>query len=103
MMKIISQKPGSFEVYRKFSPVAVKRVISSVKNNIESVRNNEFSELKALYIARDIEQSVIERKFTEIVKTRNIEYQNLEKEIISQTREHRNSIDKRILELNKHN
>ncbi len=49
-----------------------------------------------LFIARDIERSLIEARYDEIVKTNDIEYQNLVKRIVSQTVVHKGMIDKKI-------
>jgi hypothetical protein len=52
-------------------------------------------------MAKDIEQSLLESHYAEIVKTNEMEYQALMKEILSQTYEHKNAIQKKIEELKK--
>jgi len=96
MAEIISKKHERFESYRPFNPGAIKTMISGIENNIRRLKSGEISKNNVLFIARDIEQSLIEAKYDEIVKTNDIEYQNLVKEIVSQTVVHKGMIEKKI-------
>ena len=96
MAEIISKKHERFESYRAFNPAAMKTMISGIENNIRRLKSGEISKNNVLFIARDIEQSLIEAKYHEIVKTNDIEYQNLVKKIVSQTVVHKGMIDKKI-------
>ncbi len=50
-------------------------------------------------MARDIEQSVLESNYAEIVKTADAEYNTLMKDILSQTYEHKKMIQEKIAEM----
>ncbi len=94
----IKEKPEQFEVGRRFNSVAAKTVIKGVDSDIEKVKNNLIDIKKALNIARDIEMSLLEQKFFEIVKSENNEFLNLLDKIVSDTREHKVKIEKKINE-----
>ena len=96
MAKIVSEKFDLFESYRPFNPVAMKTMITGIENNIHRLKNEEISEGNVLFIARDIEHSLIECKYDELVKTNDMEYQTLVKKIVSQTLAHHNKIEEKI-------
>ncbi len=95
MAEIISKEHECFESYRPFNPAAMKTMISGIENNIRRLKSGEISKNNVLFIARDIEQSLIEARYDEIVKTNDIEYQNLVKKIVTQTLDHKGIIDKK--------
>jgi len=94
--EIIVKKREHFEIDRPFSTVALNTVFSGLKDNIKRIAEGEFSRKRILILARDIEQSVLESHYAEIVKSNDIEYQTLMKEILSQTYEHKVAIQKKI-------
>ena len=98
MAEIISEKYEFFESFRPFNPAAVRTIISGIEDNRHRLKGGGISKRNALFIARDIERSLIEAKYSEIVKTTDIEYKNLLTAIITQTEAHENLIDKRIQE-----
>ena len=52
-----------------------------------------------LFIARDLEQSIIESKYFEIVKGRDVKFQDLVEELRIDTMAHREALNKRIEEI----
>ena len=96
MLKIITQRPEHFEIGRPFNLVALNTAMAGITENTRRLSMGEFTRAKTLFIARDIEQSVLESYYAEIVKTTDVEYQNLMKEILSQTYEHRKMIQEKI-------
>jgi len=96
--ELILQKPECFQKGRAFNPVAIKTTISYIKNNIQRIKEGAIDKNKALFIARDIEQSLMEQKYGEIVKADDLEYRKLIEEILSQTSSHKNHFDKKIAE-----
>lgn len=99
MAEIISKKMESFEKYRPFNIVAIRTFILGVNTNIQRLKKGEIPKNNSLFIARDIEQSLLERKYDEIVKTSDVEYQTLAKKIVSQTLEHEELINNKIKEV----
>jgi hypothetical protein len=98
MTGILNKKPQEFELGRPLNMVAINTAISGVRNNIQRLKNGEFNKKQTLFISRDIEQSIIESKYAEILKTRNIEYQQLISEIAFQTEMHKKFLVKQIEE-----
>ncbi len=99
MREIIIKKQESFEVGRPFNLIALNTALTGLKEIVKRIAQGVFSHEKILVLARDIEQSVLESHYAEIVKTADIEYQTLMKNILSQTYEHRMMIQKRLDEI----
>jgi rubrerythrin len=55
--------------------------------------------MKALHIARDIEQALIEYRFTEVVQTDDKRFRALADEIVRETAIHRRLVEKKIIQL----
>jgi hypothetical protein len=56
---------------------------------------------QAFYKALDIEISVLESKYVEILRTHDIQYQNILKEILTQTEALKNRMEKKTAERKK--
>jgi hypothetical protein len=98
MYRIVSEKPEQFEKGRPFSVMATQIMITGIRNNIEKLRKGEIREDSAISIARDIEQSFIEFRYSEILKTTDVEYNTLVQKITKETAQHKMNIDKKIKE-----
>jgi hypothetical protein len=96
MHQIVSDKPEHFEKGRPFNVFAVQTMITGIRNNIEKLKKGEIREDNAILIARDIEQSFIEFRYSEIVKTADIEYNTLVQKIVKETMQHKREIDHKI-------
>lgn len=96
MKEIISKKPEHFKKGRPFNVFAIQTVNKGIQNNIQKVRTGELTRNNALFAARDSEQSLMENRYNEIVKTEDIEYLTLAKEIMQDTGSHKNRIDDEI-------
>ena len=96
MHQIISNKPEHFEKGRPFNIFAIQTMLTGLRNTIEKIRQHDLSENNALSIARDIEQSFIEFRYSEIVKTADIEYNTLVQKIVNETAQHKIKIDQKL-------
>lgn len=96
MIEIIAARPERFELGRLFNQTAIKTIKTGLEGNIERVKKGEIAREKMLNLARDIEASLIEKSYGEIVRTKDVEYQNLVNEITTDTRSHKNAIEQRI-------
>ncbi len=94
--EIIVKKTGYFSAKRPIKREAVKTFLNYVNQQKNRVQNRELDELRLLYIARDIEQSIIENKFFEIVSSNDIEFITLTNNLIQDTKFHKEKIEKRI-------
>ncbi len=98
MISILSEKPDIFEPHRLFKPAAVRTSISGIRGDIERLKRREIPKNKILFIARDLEQSIIESKYFEAVKGRDVEFQNMVEEMKIDTMTHRDELNKKIEE-----
>lgn len=96
MREIILKKQEIFELGRPFNLIALNTALAGLQDIIKRINQGLYSREKILVLARDIEQSLLESHYAEIVKTADIEYQTLMKNILSQTYEHRMMLQKRI-------
>ena len=99
MADILNKKPQEFEPGRPLNTAAINTAISGVRNYIQRLRNGEFNKKQTLFISRDTEQSILESKYTEILKTKEAEYQKLISEVASQTAIHKTLLLKKIDEV----
>ncbi|MDQ5987738.1 MAG: hypothetical protein CSYNP_03483 [Syntrophus sp. SKADARSKE-3] len=93
---ILSRKPQAFDTGRPISISAINTVISGVKKNIEKLKNGLLNKKQTLVVSRDFEQSMLESKYAEILKSKDDEYLRLISEIVSQTESHKQLLFKRI-------
>jgi len=96
MCQIVSNKPEHFEKGRPFNILATQTIITGIRNNIEKLGKGEIREDNAISIARDIEQSFIEFRYSEILITTDVEYNTLVQKIVKETAQHKMKIDKKI-------
>lgn len=75
---------------------ALKTAQEGIRQNISKIARGALSRLQMLVVARDIEQSLIEAQYGSVVKTNDVEYQTLLKEIVDQTYGHRKAIQEQI-------
>lgn len=101
MKEIIGKKPERFEKGRPFNIVAAQTVIKGTLNNTIKARSGQLQMINALAIARDNEQAIMESRYNEVVKTEDIEYITLVKEIMQDTTAHRLSIDRMMTAIKK--
>ncbi len=99
MIKIISERPGSFELGRQIKPAAVQTSIAGIQWHLQRLRRKEMTESNMLFIGSDIEQTILEKNYSDIVKTNDAEFQLLLNEIVSDTEAHREVLNKRIGEV----
>jgi len=102
MREIIISKQRSFEVGRPFNLVVLRTALAGANENRKRMKEGAFSREQLLFLARDIEQSILESHYAEIVKTADIEYETLMKNILSQTYDHKMIIQKKINDLKPH-
>ena len=96
MAKIFSKKPKQFESGRPLNIVAIHTFIEGINENITRLKAGGMSKLNTLFIARDIERALIETKYAEILKSGDVEFNGLTREIVSDTMRHKILLDKKI-------
>jgi hypothetical protein len=98
MVNIVLERSENFKLGHPFKLAAIQTSISGVKGNIERVKKREIHRNRIFFIARDIEQSILENKYFEILKTDDIEFQSFINEILLDTMAHQEGLDKKIEE-----
>lgn len=96
LASLVSSHPREFQFGRQFNTTAITTVMSSVKNSTEQVRNGHLDRRRALVMARDIENSVLETKYHEIVTTDNIEFKSILDRIMKDTSSHKNLLAAKV-------
>lgn len=101
MYTIIIARPDRFEKWRNFNENTIATFISGINKNIELIQTGNPPKSRIFYIARDFENAILENKISEIVKTDDVEYGALVKDIIAQTIAHKNAMQSKIAQLEK--
>ena len=96
--RIVSEKPDQFVLNRLFKIPAIQTMISGIQWNIQRLRKQEINEHNMFFIARDLERSILETHYGQMVKSDDPAFQALMNEIVSDTRDHRDSLDQKISE-----
>ena len=99
MAKIVSAKPERFELGRAFNPAAIRTVMTGIEGQVDRLKKGLITRDRLMIVARDIEASVMEKSYREIVRTTDLEYLNLVKEIVEDTSRHKSAIEKRCEEI----
>lgn len=99
MIQILAKKKERFTLGRPFNLAALETVTAGVGTAKEKVVQGKLSREKMYFLARDFEQSVIESRYHEIVKSGDLEYLSLVKYIVTQTQEHKRAIEEKIADL----
>jgi hypothetical protein len=96
--EMVKEKPEVFELGRPFKPATIQVSISGVRWNLQRLRNKEITERNMLFISRDIEQSFLESRYGEILKTSETDFQSFMNEILLDTLAHREFLNDKIKE-----
>jgi len=89
---ILKRKPQEFETGRALNMTATDFFIANVKKSREQLKNGKFNKRQLLFTALDLEQSILESKYPEILKSHDVEYQTLIAEISQETLTHKDMI-----------
>lgn len=92
LIHLIRIQPDQFAAGKSTPLEAVKAFIARTHSNAESIRRDELPEEKALLIAYHIENTVIESQYADVVTTENLEYGALLKQIVSDTKRHKETV-----------
>jgi hypothetical protein len=99
MSAIIVKNPIKFEAGRPFNLNVVHTAMAGIRDSQSRLLQGAIPPEKMLILARDMEQSILESHYAEIVKTNDVEYQALIRTILAETYEHRQILQKKIAEM----
>ncbi len=86
---LVRQNPQEFRCGRPYNAVAIKTTLSSVLGYTDQVRTRRMPRQRALFAAKDLENSVLEAKYHEIVDTDNADYRATMDSLARDTLAHR--------------
>jgi hypothetical protein len=98
IIEIIARKPEIFEKGLPFKVSEVQTIVLSIMTTIEEVKRGEITREKLLLVANGLENGYLENKYSEVVKTDDMEYKVLIQKIVDDTRMHREKIVQKIQE-----
>ncbi|MCX8110224.1 MAG: hypothetical protein N3D15_03120 [Syntrophorhabdaceae bacterium] len=96
IIEIISKKPENFEKGRPFNVFGLETTINDIRSKIQKIKDKEIPIDNLLFIVRDYENGYLEDRYSEIVKTDDIEYRTLMQGIANETGRHKEKIIKKI-------
>lgn len=94
--EIVKAKPERFETGRPFNTAALRTIISYIKSNIADVKEGRMKEPKPFFLAMDLENSILETRYFEIVKSKDLEFLELSSKVMKETFDHRNTLKKKL-------
>ena len=97
--KIVSEKPDKFVLGRLFKVPAVQTMMSGIQWNIQRLRKREITEQNMLFIAGDLERSILENQYAQIIKGDDSGFRDLMNEIVSDTVDHHAFLIQKIGEI----
>jgi len=92
-------KAGTISDWTFFNMAAIQTVMAGIRGHLKRLKEKQMTRGQAIFVARDIESSLIEKNYGEIVKTGDIEYLTLMKEVTEETEKHKESIERHIQEI----
>ncbi|MFO7890591.1 MAG: hypothetical protein R6V04_09660 [bacterium] len=98
MKELLQDNPAEYKIGHSFNKTAAETTRKWVKDITEKVKNGEISKIKILNIAKDLEQSLLESKFHELLNSSNVEYNTLANKITTETRQHLEKVKDKIKE-----
>lgn len=96
MAELVSQEPQEFEFGSAFSSNKIAHIRLIIDNYSDQVRNKEIARNKALIIARDIENSVLEANYCRFLKTSNARFMAVMDTLEKDTATHKNMFAQKV-------
>lgn len=90
LAELVSSHPREFTFGRPFNPGVIKTILASVRSYTEQVQKGQLQRQRALFIARDLENSVLEAHYSDVVSTSNVEFGKAIEAITKDTLAHKN-------------
>ncbi len=96
---MLAERPGRFELGRPFKLGAIQTIIGGIRWDMERLRNRELGLRNMLYISRDLEKSMLESSYWEIIKSDDPQFLSHVAEIVEETHGHHQSLEEKISKL----
>jgi hypothetical protein len=98
MMEMVTEKPDRFKMGQSFREGALRTFMGWLREQTRRAAAGAIPAKDLLYVARDIEQSLIESKFHEAIQTDDAAFNGLLSSMHEDTFFHRERISRRIKE-----
>lgn len=96
MAGMVAANPQEYTLGRNFNPTAIRTIKNGIVAHIDALKQGDVPRAKMLTIARDIEGSVLETNYREMIKTANVQFMELVGRIDSETSVHKTLMVKKI-------
>jgi rubrerythrin len=98
---LVSKSPDDFEMGSSFplNEAAIDLVVKYVNNATDQVEKGEMSREKLITLARDLENSLVEKEYAKMLKSRNKQFSDILAAIHKDTERHRNLLEKKLSSL----
>jgi len=93
---LVSSDPASFEPARPLTAAATRAQVEYIKERTRKFADGSTAPRTALLVAAELERSVLEQRFYELVATDDPEYRSLVKTIVGETEKHTRWLDERL-------
>jgi hypothetical protein len=100
MASLIARNPALYAPARPIRVAAVDTILQGIDRVLQQLREGQVLKRKALTIAVDLENSLMEKRFHEMVQTADPAFLKLRHAITEQTRDHKERFAKRLAALN---
>ena len=99
MTEFVKNNPAAYTPGRTFLPKAIETVTRGVTENTARVAGRGLEMKNALFIARDFEQSIIEKNYHDLIRTRDAQFNSMIAEIVKETGDHNLWLQNKIKEI----
>lgn len=95
----VKTSPALFQVGRPIALAAIQTFIKGIHANLARTREGKMTRRSALFIARDIEQSILENRMHELLRSSDLDFRSLMDSIQQQTHQHSAAFREKIAAL----
>ncbi len=96
---LVETQPSQFQAGRPFKASAISTMVTYVDSLLHKLKRREMDQATLLNIARDLEKSLIESRYAEVVRTQNAEVLGMLQQIHQDTTHHHDRIDSQARQL----
>lgn len=93
---LVAANAQEFSVGRAFNVAAINTIKKGIMAHRDALKRGEIPRAKVMVIARDIEGSLLEANYRELVKTSNLEFMDMIGRIDGDTLAHKNLMIRKI-------
>lgn len=101
IQKMVVDNPEGFESGRVFNEAAILTNVRHVESICQKLKSGTLSREQFLFMARDVEKSLMEDKYMETVKTNNLKYRESFGRLQTDTAQHKKTMEEKIAALAK--